>query len=304
MTKKTLESDFLKETKKKSEETCQSLLKDKKAFPMMDKLLEQWDKDSEKKAKGIIKYKGRFKNECKDQEVLFYYRGDKICLVLSGITFIGDDWGTLKISCDPRMKATYQSYPFIQLNGQEFLTKFSMTFSSDIRLMIKDPIKNRAVTILRPLKFEIQVNENDEYRTDIKNKVTLNCFAASDSPPHLLANTYSSRIKGTVNECLQDLKNTLPPTIILQSCWNCGWAYYYPFGMSSFGGLGCLRNSPGWANTKDLMGIGDRWNQKEEDVQETHHCNQWTERTITHSMPERLIIKKKLDLTEIPTDQI
>jgi len=272
-----------------------------KKLPYNEELQKISRDNTQKKAKGIIKHTGRFMSDSITQDVTLYTRGDKICLVLSGFEFVGDDWGTLAYLGDVSKKNIIRENNIIELNDMDLLTRFSITFSMNIKLKINDPVNIQKVSyIYRPLKFQIQVDQNDEKNTDIKNKLTLECFSAADAPKHLFANNYTSKIRQTINECLQDIKNSLPENIIMSCCWNCGWSYYSPYGQSQFGGLGCFKNITGWENRRNLIGIADKWEEKDNDVQEVYFCDSWVNRTVPQSMPnDPRVIKKKFDIGEV-----
>lgn len=85
----------------------------------------------------------------------------------------------------------------------------------------------------------------------------------------------------TFDEQLTELADIMPKDIYLKTCWNCAFSDYSISGSGIFGEMACFRNTKDeYLKVNSKIELSKLWEQRTEDVQETHLCHQFEKRPL------------------------
>eukprot|EP01127_Copromyxa_protea_P003184 TRINITY_DN13043_c0_g1_i1.p1 TRINITY_DN13043_c0_g1~~TRINITY_DN13043_c0_g1_i1.p1 ORF type:complete len:368 (-),score=78.22 TRINITY_DN13043_c0_g1_i1:8-1111(-) len=239
----------------------------------------EMDEELKKKASGILSYEGTFRDEMSTEPCTVYVRGDQVCLkIAEPWQFVGEEWDVLqpthKLGKSIMEKLEVDEEPLFTMTEDKHMTAFSVEYHMPVEVVVRKKVQSY------PMRVQIQVDH--EKARQGHSQLFLLTF-------QLPQKTIKSEIRKSMNLCLQDIKESLPPSMKLHACWNCKHSEYSPWGESFFGGLGCLVNKVG---QKRLQGSYEKWLSKDRDVQENRVCEKWEERMEAHFVPDEKEFKR------------
>eukprot|EP01126_Amoeba_proteus_P058568 TRINITY_DN7572_c0_g2_i1.p1 TRINITY_DN7572_c0_g2~~TRINITY_DN7572_c0_g2_i1.p1 ORF type:complete len:203 (+),score=33.90 TRINITY_DN7572_c0_g2_i1:270-878(+) len=187
---------------------------------------------------------------------------------------MGDDWSDLQPLHEIQKTLTRQGTIFTLSQPYFFLTQFSLSWQMPVKVVHISAKQSNVVAY--PLRVELQVDH------DNKTQKSNDLYRLTVEMPGI---SFASKVRGTVNECYEDLEEAMPSNLTLYTCWNCKFSSFNPYGLSHFGGLGCfvggrLKHTTGHG----VCSVWERWNFKDAEVHEHEACDKWQKREVPHKM--------------------